>query len=226
MITHFTNIEFINAKSNDLLPCECLFCHNIFNVTKHSIQDSLNTRCKSKNKYCSYGCSYLAKKNKQKVICSNCSIEFEKTPNQIKKSKSGNHFCSRSCAATYNNTHKTTGNRRSKLEIYLEEQLIKLYPDLEIIFNNKIIINSELDIYIPSLKLAFELNGIFHYEPIYGDDKLDQIQNNDQRKFQACLEQGIELCIIDTSQQIKFKEKNSKKYLDIIINIINYKCGT
>ena len=65
------------------------------------------------------------------------------------------------------------------------------------------------------------LNGIFHYEPIYGQDKLSQIQNNDNRKFQACIENGIELCIIDSSQQKYFKEQSSLKYLNIITNIIN-----
>ena len=36
---------------------------------------------------------------------------------------------------------------RSKLEKWLEEQLIKMYPNLEIHFNRKDAINSELDIY-------------------------------------------------------------------------------
>ena len=79
------------------------------------------------------------------------------------------------------------------------------YPNLEIHYNRKDAINSELDIYIPELELAFELNGIFHYEPIYGAEKLQQIQNNDDRKFQACLEKGISLCIIDTSSLKYFK---------------------
>jgi hypothetical protein len=133
------------------------------------------------------------------------------------------NFCSRSCSATYNNTHKTKGNRRSKLEKWLEEQLTVLYLELEILYSNKTTINSELDIYIPSLKLAFELNGIFHYEPIYGEDKLNQIQNNDNRKFQACLEKGIELCIIDTSQHKYVKPSTSQKYLDIITHLVNSK---
>ena len=79
------------------------------------------------------------------------------------------------------------------------------------------------DIYIPSLKLAIELNGIFHYEPIFGEDKLKKVQNNDNRKFQACLEKEIEFCIIDTSQQKYFKEKTSQKYLSIITEIIDLK---
>jgi hypothetical protein len=64
------------------------------------------------------------------------------------------------------------GYNRSKLEIYLEQELIKLYSTLEIHFCRSDTIGSELDIYIPSLKLAFEINGIFHYKPIFGEDKL------------------------------------------------------
>lgn len=78
-----------------------------------------------------------------------------------------------------------------------------------------------LCIYIPSLKLAFELNGIFHYEPIYGEDKLNQIQNNDIEKNKSCINEGIKLCVINTSEQKYFKEKSSKKYLNIISNNIN-----
>lgn len=135
--------------------------------------------------------------------------------------RSTNLFCSKSCAGTYNNKNKTHGTRVSKLEIWLQGKLDELYPNLEIHYNRKDTINSELDIYIPSLKLAFELNGVFHYEPIFGENKLSQIQNNDDRKFQACLELGIELCIIDSSQFKNFKEERAKKYLNIIITIMN-----
>ena len=100
--------------------------------------------------------------------------------------------------------------------MWLEQKLTILHPTLEFHFNKTDAINAELDIYIPSLKLAFELNGIFHYEPIFGKEKLKLSQNNDQRKFQACLEKNIELCVIDTSHQKYFKEQSSQKFLDII----------
>ena len=97
-----------------------------------------------------------------------------------------------------------------------------LYPNLQIDYNLKNTIGSELDIYIPSLKLAFELNGIFHCEPIFGRDKLNQIKINDINKFKLCHDNNITLCIIDTSKQKYFKEQTSKEFLDIIIYHINW----
>jgi hypothetical protein len=175
------------------------------------------------NAYCSKDCrmNHAGRNSPVPCNCKQCNVTFSKSYSQA--TKHPNHFCSSSCAATYNNTHKTSGYRRSKLETYLETELVKLYPSIDFHFNRKDAINSELDIYIPDLKLAFELNGIFHYEPIYSSEQLARTQNNDQRKFQACIEQDIELCIIDTSKQKQFRETTAKPYLDIITNIINEK---
>lgn len=217
----YTNVDFEKTKSEDLLPFECYQCKNSFLKKKKTITASLKNTIKDTIKFCSTKCKKESQKTKQKINCTNCQVIFEKFPNQIKKTNK--HFCSRSCSATYNNTHKTHGIRRSKLEVYLEEQLTLAYPNLVIDFNKKDTINSELDIYIPSLKLAFELNGIYHYEPIHGEDKLKQIQNNDQRKFQACLEKNIELALIDTSTFSYFKKERANNFLNIIKNIINNK---
>jgi hypothetical protein len=169
--------------------------------------------------YCSISCFGINKKTSVSVRCTNCDISFKKRPSAIKPNK--NNFCSKSCSAIYNNKNKSYGIRRSKLEIWLENELQKLYPNLEIHFNRKDAIGSELDIYIPSLRLAFELNGIFHYEPIYGSEKLKNIQENDNNKFHQCREQKISLCIIDTSGQKYFKPQSSMKFLKIITDIIN-----
>jgi hypothetical protein len=197
---------------------KCTLCNKDFERSKRNAYMSIKKNCKP---FCSKTCFNSFQTTKQQVLCKNCNKAFYKLLNQIKQSK--NHFCSRSCSVTYNNKNKTKGNRRSKLEQYIELKLSEIYPNLQILYNNKEAIKSELDIYIPSLKLAFELNGIFHYEPIFGEDKLSNIQNNDNRKFQACLEQNIELCIIDTSSQKYFKESSSEKFLKIICEIINKK---
>ena len=219
MIPLFTNVEFNESKSKDLLPCKCKQCDKTFYRTKHRIKSFINTNHNATGDFCSNICSGLFNRNKEKVICANCNKVFEKYPNEILKTN--NHFCTRSCSVTYNNKNKTTGTRRSKLEIYLEEQLTSSYPNLLIDYNKKDAIGSELDIYIPSLNLAFELNGIFHYEPIYGSNKLNQIQENDISKSKACIDKQIDLCVIDTSGLINFKPLKAKKYLDIIVNIIN-----
>ncbi len=79
----------------------------------------------------------------------------------------------------------------------------------------------ELDIYIPSLNIAFEIQGIFHYEPIFGQEKLEQIQKNDLEKIQRCKELGIKLIHIDTRDQNVFTEETSKKYLNLITEAIS-----
>lgn len=212
----YSQTEFDSARSTAYLPLKCSSCSKKFYKQKRVIREAMNKR-KGSAKYCSQQCYGLETKTKQEISCKTCGKSFMKLPNQIKKTK--NHFCSHPCATTYNNTHKTHGTRRSKLEVWLEERLPSLYPSLEFHFNRKDAINAELDIYIPSLKLAFELNGPFHYEPIYGPEKLAQIQNNDERKFQACLERGIELCWINTSGMSYFKPQKAMTFLNVIQEI-------
>jgi hypothetical protein len=153
-----------------------------------------------------------------KTTCTNCQKEVERVQSQAKITK--NIFCSSSCAATYNNAHKDHGIRKSKLEQYLEEQVKNKYPNIPLLLNDRKTIKAELDIYLPTLRLAFEINGPVHYEPIYGQDKFEKIVNKDKQKSQLCFKNGIELCIIDTSKQRKFTEKSSQIYLDIVLNLI------
>lgn len=221
MRTPYTEFELKSNKSIKNIPCECYTCNNIFYTNRGKALKHFNKSRSQAIKYCSKNCQSIGQIKSKEVVCKECNKKFIKTPSEIKKTT--NHFCTHSCAATYNNTHKTKGYRRSKLEVYLEKELLLLYPDIEFHFNRKDAINSELDIYIPSLRLSFELNGIFHYEPIYGQSQLEKIKNNDNRKFQACLERNIELCIIDSSKLSYFKESNAKPYLDIIVDIINKK---
>lgn len=219
MIPLYTQEQFNLVKSNEKLPLQCECCGNVFYTQKRIIKDKRGVK-----KYCSRKCMSTIKKTKKLVICKQCGKEFLKKPCEIRDTN--NNFCSRSCSTSYGNAHKKTGSNRSKLEIWIEGQLSNLYPDLKILYNNSSIIGAELDIYIASLNLAFELNGILHYEPIFGENKLIQTQKNDQNKFQLCQNKGISLCIIDTSSQKYFKENSSKKYLDIITNIISKNiCG-
>ena len=197
------------------IKLNCNICHKDYSKLTSDIKRG------SVHNFCSKKCFNIFQDQRLLIRCQFCNKEILKKQYDIKRAK--NVFCSRSCNASYGNTHKTSGYNRSKLEIWLSSKLTTLYPKLEFHFNKIDTINAELDIYIPSLKLAFELNGIFHYEPIYGEEKLERTRSNDKRKFQACLEHNIELVIIDSSQQKYFKESTSQKYLDIITKIINLK---
>lgn len=197
------------------LKCSC--CGNLF--LKHKRDFIKSVRLNRNYITCSKTCKNKMQTTSKELKCKQCGKIISRQISQINKTKYS--FCSQSCSASYINAHKTTGCNRSKLEIWLENQLKLIYPNLQILFNDITAIKSELDIYIPSLKLAFELNGIFHYEPIFGDDKLSKTQNTDQMKFKLCQENNISLCVIDTSHEKYFKTEKSQKYLNIITNIIN-----
>lgn len=148
--------------------------------------------------------------------CINCGKDVKRVNSQITKSN-GRSFCNHSCSASYSNKHKTTGTRRSKLERWIEN----LTVTTDVIFNKvHPEVKYELDIFIPSLKLAFEINGIFHYKPIFGDDKFITTCNTDEKKVKLCRKLGIKLIVIDVSEQ-KFTPESSQKYLDVIIQTIN-----
>ena len=216
-----TQLKSLSARA--LVPLECLNCQKTHYRTKNLVLRVLGGDLKNTEKasFCTRKCYNEFKFNEctTTILCTQCS-----SPRRIyKKELLPTNFCSKSCSAKYWNARKTTGCRRSKLEKWIEKQLTLLYPNIHFDFNKTNTINAELDIYIPSLKLAFELNGIFHYEPIYGIEKLGKTQTNDNRKFQACLEHGIELCIIDTTHQRRFDAVSSKTYLNIIVDIIKSK---
>ena len=219
MLSLFTDEEFEKAKSRDKLPLKCKHCGETFYRTKHIIQ--MNESQNKPKDCCSLSCkaTHQYKGHRVDFDCEQCGKLANRALGHYKKVK--HHFCSQSCSATYYNQRKQTGIRRSKFEVWVEEQLVSLYPNLEFHFNRKDTILSELDIYIPELKLAFEINGIFHYEPIFGQDKLDRTQKNEKGKFAACIEKNIGLCIIDISTLNYFKPKKAQKFLDIITNIID-----
>lgn len=221
MIKKFNQEQFDNARSRDKLLVECEYCHKDFLAVKKEIQSVDSPNSHAQVKYCSISCRRLGIKTAKTLSCKTCNKTILRSPSAAAKSK--NHFCSNSCSAKFHNKHKTTGCRVSKLEKWLQATLVSKYGGTEFLFNSSSTIQAELDIYIPSLKLAFELNGIFHYEPIFGEEKLSQTQNRDQAKFALCREAGISLCVLDTSSQKRFTEQSSDKFLQIITEIIDSK---
>ena len=212
--------EFEKLKNSEII-FECEICKSEFKSTKKYLKRALGIT-KSKRppslKYCSIECIRKSKMTGQYKKCKNCEVEVYRSIGELRKSK--NVFCGHSCKAIFWNKEKNYGVNRSKIEIWIEEEIKKRYT-FEISFNDRKILNNlELDIYIPDFNIAFELNGIFHYQPIFGDDKLKITENNDLRKFKECEEKNIKLYVIDISDSKRFNKERDKKYLDFILNKI------
>lgn len=97
--------DFKTMKTLELVHVECQYCKTIFSTAKKNVLSSF----KYKNKivqFCSQKCSVgnRSGRNTEDVNCLQCNKEFSKTLSEIKKSK--NHFCSQSCAATFNNKNR------------------------------------------------------------------------------------------------------------------------
>jgi predicted nucleic acid-binding Zn-ribbon protein len=204
-------LDSIPSTSYFPYDIECPQCGTVFQKTRKLLLQGL-WETEHPRFFCSKTCGDVFRTTAETIPCKQCGTPKKKKQAELKKTP--NTFCSRSCAAIYNNAHKTHGTRRSKIELMLEERLRAEFPTLEMVCNQKSAINSELDFYFPSINLALEVNGIFHYEPIFGQDKLDSIQNNDNRKMQACLEHGIELVIIQT------QPRTTKEYVDRIMQAL------
>ena len=214
----YTQEQYSAASWTDLLSLQCEYCNKTFTIIKTRINSEFN-HPKGHNRYCSNRCAGLAKRNRVLITCKQCNIQFEIHPYRLKIVP--NPFCSYACSASYNIARRTNFSYVSQLEKWISEALIEKYPRLEFHFNHRDTILMELDIYIPSLHLAFEINGPSHYQPIYGKENLAKVKWNDARRKKLCEQAGICLHIIDTSEYPSFKIKTSQPYLDTIVNIID-----
>jgi len=174
------------------------------------------------NIFCSGKCHYAFQEKGNKFSCAWCSKIVRKTPAEVRKTKA-NVFCSKSCAACYNNRHKQIGTRRSKLECYLEQQLKLDFPFLDFLCNRRKPIGAELDFYFPELNLAIELNGILHYQPIYGSDRLKRIQEIDKEKLDKCRKANIKLYVIDVSRDIHLTQEIKEKHWETVKKLVTPK---
>lgn len=219
-----SNLEVLKNKD---IVFECEVCSSEFSSTKKYVRRALGITKHPRRpslKYCSRSCMSKGKMTGNYVKCCVCEKEVYRNIKEL-VNESNRFFCSYSCKGIDWNRNKDFGTNRSKIEIWIEEELKGKY-DFEIIFNDRSVVidKYELDIYIPSLKMAFELNGIFHYEAIFGDDRLKITKERDLLKVNECLKKGIDLIVIDITDSKKFDKVKDKKYLDYIIKEINNKC--
>lgn len=83
------------------MKVNCTYCGIEFDKPVNKVNQAIRD---NKNLYCSQECYHKSKVKKIKCSCGFCGKELEKTSSEIKKSKTGNVYCNKSCACSANNT--------------------------------------------------------------------------------------------------------------------------
>jgi very-short-patch-repair endonuclease len=128
----------------------------------------------------------------------------------------------------------------SKMEKYVREHLEKLGHN--VIYHEKQLIkgsNLEIDIYLPDLNVVIEIDGISHFEPIWGEEAFAKQQRADAVKSGLILSKGFVMlrikqtcktvsqvkmtdtlsCILMEIDKIKTKfPEKSKRLIEIEVN--------
>lgn len=108
----------------------------------------------------------------------------------------------------------------SKLEKYLYEELLSAGYHTE--FHKERILanqNLHLDIFLPTIGIAIEVDGLSHFEPIWGEDTLEKNKRADQTKAGLLLNAGIILIRVQCTKKTlsnKYKRDLLKKVLETL----------
>lgn len=89
---------------------------------------------------------------------------------------------------------RESSKRGSKLELYLLNHLIKEgykvdFHKEQSLLNTKL----QIDLFLPKLNVAIEVDGLSHFEPVWGEDTLKKNQKYDNKKTGLILGKGLVL---------------------------------
>lgn len=120
-------------------------------------------------------CYINAKTRNMKYSCDSCGVVFTTSLDSLKYSPNHKHFCI------------TCRDNVSSVELEMVDFIKSVYFGEVITNSRQIIPPLELDVYLPDLKLAIELNGVYWHSSKHKD------RNYHKSKFLACKEKGIKL---------------------------------
>lgn len=196
--------------------CVCAYCGNRFeketsqlSKPRYSGRDFCSTKCLGMHKHDNGTVSCLCAECKQPMV--KIRSEYERHTNL---------FCSHSCSATFNNRLRKSA-RRSKIEIEFFDRLQSAFPSIEMLPNDRTMLDGmEVDIAIPSLQMAIEWNGLVHFSPIWGEEKLVDVQNRDRRRIELASRKDINLIVICDDRSNKQVLSKALKDVSAIIDSI------
>lgn len=152
---------------------------------------------------------------KNKLVTYKCPVcdKEEKVTEYIFHKKK---YCSGTCRNKINNLMLTGST--SKSEKYLLDEIKKEFPDILIKPNNRNVLNGlEIDIYLPTLKIGIEWNGIYHHKDVHKDGSYERIKNSDERKLKLADEKKINLIVInDLTSSPKFMKEKTNEIIEYI----------
>jgi len=122
------------------------------------------------------------------------------------------------------NSYDRKFNKISREEVEVLDFIKSIVPEEEIITSNRSILKgSELDIYLPRLKVAFEYNGNFSHVFRPECDRLSQIKGPTYHldKTEACRTQGIRLIHI-FSDDWKYRKEIWKSIIKSILGTLDH----
>lgn len=111
---------------------------------------------------------------------------------------------------------KKASKEGSKLELYVFKALTEAGFDVYAHTSNLPNVNLEMDLVVPSLKTAIEIDGPSHFEPIWGEEALQRQQKADREKAGHLLNAGC--CLIRVGTRDKnVSEKLKRDVAELVI---------
>lgn len=114
----------------------------------------------------------------------------------------------------------------SKMELYIVENLRKAGYSVE--FHKIGLIPSdklEIDIFLPELRLAIEIDGISHFEPIWGEANLQRHERSDSRKSGLLLTHGYAMLRVKQTTKTLSASKKRTVFAAILTEVEKFDKG-
>jgi hypothetical protein len=165
----------------------CPHCKNRRLIDENLILEFVKNKKAKLSKDWKKGLNDISCRMTLKIICEK-GHEFETRWTKLEE----NVWCPE-CAQ-----NKTESEFRVVIEQYFNKKFVKVRPDWLCYPETKY--NLELDGFNEELRVAFEYNGISHYEPYYlngySERELQKLQRRDAFKIKRCKEENVILIII------------------------------